>query len=415
MKKFPLIFFLVVLTIVLYFLMNFNYLVFHTTIEVITFSICILIFIVSIISSRYSDSSIYSILGTGFLSVAIITIIHTIAYKGMGIVPQYDANLPTQMWIIMNYNLAIIFLYSFILSGKKFISFKKITFLNTFVSGIFIYLALIGYFPDCFIEGEGLTPFKRISEYVIIGLFLISLVLLIKNRKYIMKVVYNDLLISIILLCIGEFLFTLYIDVFGLQNFLGHIVRLYAFVFISHTAISVGITNPYESIFRELNFNSITDDLTGLYNRQYLFKKMEEITKDNNLNEYSFVIIDLDNFKKINDKYGHLTGDKVLVAFSNILKRSVRKYDVAGRFGGEEFVMLLNKCKPEMAYKIMKRIKFFVQKQYFTGQNIQITISCGISKLTKDINTSVAIADKYLYKAKSMGKNVIVYEEEKNV
>ena len=274
MKKFPLIFFLVVLTIVLYFLMSYNYLIFHTTIEIISFSICMLIFIVSIISSKYSSSSIYSILGTGFLSVAILTVIHTISYKGMGIITDYNANLSTQMWIIMNYNLSITFLYSFFLSGKKLISFKKITFLNTFVNGIFIYLALIGYFPACFIEGEGLTSFKKISEYIIIGIFLVALVLLIKNRSHIMKVIYHDLLIAIILLCISEFVFTLYIDVFGMQNFLGHIIRFYAFIFISHTAISVGITNPYESIFRELNHNSITDDLTGLYNRQYLFKKI---------------------------------------------------------------------------------------------------------------------------------------------
>ncbi|WGS65696.1 GGDEF domain-containing protein [Marinitoga aeolica] len=153
--------------------------------------------------------------------------------------------------------------------------------------------------------------------------------------------------------------------------------------------------------FKEIKKMSETDYLTGLYNSSKLNKDLQMYEREKNL--ISLAFIDLDNFKKINDKYGHLKGDSLLKEFSNILKNSIRSNDKAYRYGGDEFIIIFEGINKFEARNIIKRIKKNLTR---TG----LKFSVGIEDNNKtNINILIKNADKKAYTAKNKGKNKIIY------
>ncbi|MDX9813232.1 MAG: GGDEF domain-containing protein [Sulfurimonadaceae bacterium] len=156
------------------------------------------------------------------------------------------------------------------------------------------------------------------------------------------------------------------------------------------------------------------DFLTKLYNKkaldEFLSKKEEEF--DRYAHNYSLAIFDLDFFKKINDTYGHDAGDAVLVAFAKILKGSSRSVDIVGRFGGEEFVVLLPFIDLQGGELFAKKINQRVKNSRFMykNQRIDVTVSVGVAQRV-DVNSSIALfkkADENLYEAKNSGRDRVV-------
>ena len=123
----------------------------------------------------------------------------------------------------------------------------------------------------------------------------------------------------------------------------------------------------------------------------------------------------MDNFKNINDTYGHLIGDKVLSSVAEVIKSSIRKGDIVGRYGGEEFIVII-KAEDREYYKVAERIRRNVEginlKSDF-GNSIKVTSSIGISRMDakeKTLQQIISMSDKALYEAKNTGKNkVVVY------
>jgi diguanylate cyclase (GGDEF)-like protein len=145
------------------------------------------------------------------------------------------------------------------------------------------------------------------------------------------------------------------------------------------------------------------DSLTKLNNRRSL----------NNREKYSSIIFcDVDYFKKINDKYGHYTGDRVLIEISNILKESVRKEDLVCRWGGEEFLILLKECNVDETIKKAVSIKQNM-KQVSKKFGFPVTMSFGISILENSLDTAIVQADKAMYKSKTNGRNRITIYSQK--
>ena len=132
-------------------------------------------------------------------------------------------------------------------------------------------------------------------------------------------------------------------------------------------------------------------------------------------NKY-LVLIDIDNFKKINDTYGHQTGDDVLISISSTLRKSIGDNDVLGRYGGEEFIALINDCNNnylETLDNIRKNIEnlFIKYTENNVENNINVTASFGVAKLNPSkmtLKEIINIADKALYKAKTLGKNRVI-------
>ena len=154
----------------------------------------------------------------------------------------------------------------------------------------------------------------------------------------------------------------------------------------------------------------IRDSLTQLPNRSHIHWRFDDIAKNNQ--NLCLVLADIDNFKNINDTYGHLVGDDVLRIISEQLSQTLRKIDVVGRWGGEEFVMLLPETSAEQALIIVERIRKNIAAISFpistTSGSFSTTISFGISESpikNQNIENYIQGADKALYQAKSNGRN----------
>jgi diguanylate cyclase (GGDEF)-like protein len=154
------------------------------------------------------------------------------------------------------------------------------------------------------------------------------------------------------------------------------------------------------------------DPLTGAYNRRYFYdisQKLIAISKREH-KPLSLAIIDIDNFKNINDTYGHDIGDEVIKALVNSINESIRESDILVRFGGEEFIILLPNISIEQTSIVMEKVRNNVQQLKLQGSTISFTISGGVSEYidTDTIDTIVKRADENLYKAKKSGKNKIL-------
>jgi diguanylate cyclase (GGDEF)-like protein len=165
-----------------------------------------------------------------------------------------------------------------------------------------------------------------------------------------------------------------------------------------------------------LRHMSQTDGLTGLDNRRNLEERIEEMFEHaKRLNEpFSCVMCDLDRFKSVNDTYGHQAGDAVLKQFARILRNEVREIDRAGRFGGEEFMLLLPGTVLDAAVTFAERVRKQIESHTFTFDqtSIQRTASIGVSAWPhpriKDCDALVRAADDALYVAKETGRNRVV-------
>ena len=167
---------------------------------------------------------------------------------------------------------------------------------------------------------------------------------------------------------------------------------------------------------QKLTEMSIRDELTGMFNRRYFQESLEREISGVHRYKHSLAlcIMDLDHFKLVNDSYGHLCGDEVLQEFGKILSESIRKYDVACRYGGEEFAVLLPDTSIDEAAVLCDRFRERISKHVFTYNRVKlhITTSVGVAACSaqKEITGQqlVDLADKALYQAKKKGRNQVV-------
>jgi diguanylate cyclase (GGDEF)-like protein len=156
------------------------------------------------------------------------------------------------------------------------------------------------------------------------------------------------------------------------------------------------------------------DSLTGMYNRGTFLAEFErEVSRSARGGPaFSLAIFDLDQFKQINDRYGHPVGDRVLKAFADALPASIRKHDVVGRYGGEEFALLMPQTGKETAVRVAERVRRELEARGVAvdGKRIEVTVSGGIASYGidgQDWDALLTAADNALYEAKHAGRNRI--------
>lgn len=192
---------------------------------------------------------------------------------------------------------------------------------------------------------------------------------------------------------------------------------------LSILASQAAIAIENAKLYKETKNKAIRDALTGLYNQSYFFSVLESLTggcldcvrhQCISCKKTSLIILDIDHFKKVNDTYGHQTGDKILQEVTEIIKTNARKTDITSRYGGEEFTVILPHTDEDTAYIIADRIRTAIAQTSFKsidGQTINVTISGGISEFPKQADsgfTLLAYADRAMYTgSKRKGRNKI--------
>jgi diguanylate cyclase (GGDEF)-like protein len=169
---------------------------------------------------------------------------------------------------------------------------------------------------------------------------------------------------------------------------------------------------------KELHQLSITDGLTGLLNRKHILELLDrEISRSRRYGHpVSVLMLDIDHFKNVNDTYGHQTGDAVMRRLADCLCETVRENDLVGRYGGEEFLILLPDSNARNSAQTAQRIRKMVQDLEIetSNENVSVTVSIGVSSYPQygqDANAVICAADAALYQAKSSGRNQVVLSE----
>ena len=261
----------------LYILSRQNYLLFHSIVEIFSIVIAFAIFAVAWNSRRIVDNNYFIFIGIAFLFVAGLDVFHTLAYKGMGVFPSFvGSNLATQLWIATRYVLGFSFLIPLLFAQRRIkpaiilVGYGIVSAL--LLASIFVWQN----FPVAYDSNTlSLTVFKIGSEYGISIIILAAIGLLIKRRKEFSADIYKLLLAAMALAVATEMAFTLYSDVYGIANMVGHLLNVVSFYFIYRALVQTGLTKPYELLFRNLKQNE-----TALANHSkeltQINKKLEE-------------------------------------------------------------------------------------------------------------------------------------------
>ena len=186
---------------------------------------------------------------------------------------------------------------------------------------------------------------------------------------------------------------------------------------IAKTILFSDITGSF-NLLKKLENAAYLDALTGLYSRKHFFElAVTEIERAQRMNQSIYAaMLDLDFFKKVNDTYGHAAGDLVLKTAAEIIHKSIRTYDLLGRYGGEEFVILFTNLDTSELYTPVERVRENMEHNVtsYEGAEIKITCSIGLAKYLEDdtLETTLKKADAALYAAKRAGRNQVkVYDD----
>jgi diguanylate cyclase (GGDEF)-like protein/PAS domain S-box-containing protein len=526
----------------LYLTSLYNYLLFHSLAEIFSIVIAFSIFILAWNCRKIIDNDYLIFLGIAYLFIGFVDIIHTLSYTGMGIIMGYGTNLPTQLWIAARFleSLSLLIAYSILDKKKLNINLVLLGYIVT-LSLLFLSIFYWKIFPSCFIEGTGLTPFKKISEYIISLILAASLFFLLKRKEKFDHKVLQCLVISILLTIVSELAFTFYISAYGLSNLIGHIFKIVSFYFIYQAIIVTGLTKPQELLFRNLqeseeklsyalqatnegiwdrhlesgklylseNYYRILgynpgettittkvfeglihpedkknvlqrsqeciegktkvysaefrlktksgkwiwilgrgkvvsrdstgkairflgthvdisqhkeaeekleklariDSLTSCYSRGYGLELLDRQIKLSHRSKSPLLLnfLDVDNFKDINDTFGHEEGDKVLKEVVKLLKSALREIDIICRMGGDEFLLIFPHSSLKEAPLIKGRLNKDLTKLNQTLKKpYKIDLSIGLSCYNPDNPQSadelIRVADKKMYEDKKNKK-----------
>ncbi|MDD3224194.1 MAG: sensor domain-containing diguanylate cyclase [Clostridium sp.] len=184
--------------------------------------------------------------------------------------------------------------------------------------------------------------------------------------------------------------------------------------FISSITNQIGIALENNVLYNKIKETSITDPLLKIYNRRYFFEHIDKVIKSEPNRNFYIVMVDIDNFKNVNDTYGHQFGDVALIETTNLIKKSVGSENTIARYGGEEIVIyIVGTYENKVVYNMIENIrKNLVNNSIKYEKNeAKISASFGISKYPQDGNSFekvLNVADSMLYKAKKQGRNKVI-------
>ena len=229
-----------------------NYLLFHTMVELAGITVAYCTFVIAWNSRGFARNAYLLFLGLASPFCAGLSLLHTLAYKGMGVFPGAGANLPTQLWIGTSGLWTASLLAAAIAAGRRpnptWVVLCYAGICGLFLASVFLW----PLFPACYVEGVGLTPAKRIGEYLICTGLCAALFALQRVRAHFDADVLRLLQGALVAALAAEVCFTLYINVYGPVNFLGHMLRLASVYLVYLAVVDTSFRAPYALLFREL-------------------------------------------------------------------------------------------------------------------------------------------------------------------
>jgi len=250
-----------------------NYLLFHSLAELACILVAFGMFIITWHSRRVVLNNMLAFLGVAYLFVGFLDFIHLLAFKGMGVFPNAGTDLCVQLWISGRYLESLSIFLAIALFGRSigrgfiFAGYALVT------GAVLVSIFGLGVFPVCYVEGTGITSFKIASEYAITFVLLASVVSLRRLRRQFEPRAVHLLTASLVITACSEMAFTLYTDVYGFFNMLGHILKMVSYYLIYKAIVETGLVNPHELLFRELkrseaNLAKVHDELQVRVARQ---------------------------------------------------------------------------------------------------------------------------------------------------
>lgn len=303
------------------------------------------------------DVPLFVFMNIGSLTIyALVFVLHRArAYTAAGLIFTLEVCLYTLLSVLASGTATSVYNFYFLtLLIQAMIPYAKPLFRT--VVGVFIGLLL----TFCLVAGESLAPFAPFTPEL-------------TSLCHIINV---------------ETTFVGQIAVIGLAEYIRHL-----------------ITEYHRVEMKKYQKQAQTDSLTGLYNRHYANMLFGRLMPDA---DYVIALLDIDDFKSINDRYGHTKGDEVLVRISSILNKSLRKTDAIIRWGGEEFLVLLQNIDLATAKIVLEKTRASIAEQTYTHNEstFHATVSIGAYPLDNaDVHQSISLCDRKLYESKHSGKN----------
>jgi len=236
------------LVVALYFISRSNYLLFHGLVETASVIVAVLLFAVAARMYGATGSTFLVVLGIGFFWAATIDLVHVFAYKGMGVFPDADVTLSTQLWILARYLQALVALVAAFMATRHLRIWWPVFVIVGAAAGAGLAWIFTGHFPTTFVDGSGVTAFKSISEYVISAMWVLALVVMVMKRQAFDRRTLRWLALAMVLMIGSEFAFSSYINLYGPANMIGHILKLAAY----GAVLTVILHNMLTKLEREL-------------------------------------------------------------------------------------------------------------------------------------------------------------------
>lgn len=239
----------------LLFLSQKNYLLYHGSVEILSVVVAVTIFSIGWNSRHFVQDNTLLVLAVAYLPIGALDFLHVLSYKGMGVFPDRGADLPTQLWVAARYLESGALLWAATLLGGQRRLNHGVLLTASLLLGTLLFAAImpLRMFPDCFIEGVGLTTFKIVSEYIISCLLVLAALVFWHKRQFIDRRILSLLIASAVITILSELSFTLYVDVYGLFNFIGHAFKLISVVLIYFALVQGSLVSSYLSLFRKLS------------------------------------------------------------------------------------------------------------------------------------------------------------------
>ena len=239
---------------------QFNYLLFHVLVELFAVIVGLVMGVVAVYTRGYSRNDYLTLLGIAYPAVALLDLVHTLAYKGMGVFPD-GANLPTQFWIAARALEATVLALAPYYLDHPLRRERAIGAVVAFTLGLFLLIGF-GAFPTMYIEGRGLTPAKIAAEYAIIALLALAAFRLWQRRHLLDAGILRLMAWALALTAAAEIFFTVYVGVYDISNLVGHLAKLLSFVLVFIALVRTSLRDPFRILSRHSStYDAIPEEI----------------------------------------------------------------------------------------------------------------------------------------------------------